>query len=207
VGRYYKLQSGTDSVIVEVTAYTSDTVVTVTPYNRAVPASLRATATAVWALCATTLSGLDHLEGETVSILADGNVKPTQAVASGAITISEPAARVTVGLGYTCNLETMEIELRAEGGTLQDRLRNAVSVTVRLNESRALWAGPDADNLDEVAFREDEDYGEPTSLYTGDKEVHIEPTDGTTGKVYLRVEAPVPSTILSIIPKMEFGDD
>ena len=57
-----------------------------------------------------------------------------------------------------------------------------------------------------MAFRSDEDYGEPTRLFTGDKGLPIEPSDGKTGRVYLRVESPLPSTILSIIPKMDVGD-
>lgn len=209
VGTYWKLRKIGDqstSVIVEVTAFTSDTIVTVTPFNRTVPTDLRATDTDDWGRCVTTLSGLDHLEGKTVKVLADGNVKPDKTVTSGAITIVEPAVIVTVGLGFTCTMETLEIEIAAEGATLQDRLRNAVSVMTRLEKSRELFIGPDSDNLDPAAFREDELYGEPTELYTGDKEMFIEPSDGTTGRIVIQVQEPVPCTVLSIIPKMVFSD-
>lgn len=206
VGKYFKLRIGEASVIVEITAYTSGTEVTVTPFNRAVPVTLQAEETSDWARMATSLSGLDHLEAKTVQIFTDGNVHPEAAVSSGAISLPEPAARAIIGLGFVCNLETLEIDIEAEGGTLQDRLRTAVSATVRLEKSREVFIGPDEDHLDEVAFREDEDYGEPTKLFTGDKLVSIDPSDGTTGRVYLRKSAPVPTTILSITPKMDFGD-
>lgn len=206
VGRYLKLKTGEDSVIVEITAYTSATRVEVTPWNRPVPTDMQGVAAEDWAWMATALAGLDNLEGKDVAILADGNVRPSQTVASGAITLDEPAAVVVAGLGYVCNLQTMEIEIALEDGTLQDRLRNAVWVTVRLDKSRSFFAGPDADHLDEMAFRKDEDYGEPIVLFTGDKDLPIEPSDGKTGRVYLRVESPLPSTVLSIIPKMDVGD-
>jgi len=207
VGKYIKLSDGVNSVIVSVTGYTSDTVLTVTPYNRVVPTAMQAVGVHNWVRMITSFSGLEHLEGKTVQIFTDGNVQPEDTVSSGAITLPEPAARALIGLGYVCNLETMEIEIAAEGGTLQDRLRNAVSVMTRMENSRGLWVGPDEDHLDEVAFREDELYGEPTQLYTGDKEMAIEPSDGMTGRIYLRNNAPVPTTVLSIIPKMDFGED
>lgn len=210
VGKFFKLRnaagSDSDNVIVEVTGYTDGTHVTVTPHNRTVPTSLRATPTGVWARMATTLSGLEHLEGETVQVFTDGNVQPTDVVSSGALSLPQPAAVAVIGLGYECNLETLEIDIESEGQTLQDHLRNVTSLMVRLEKSRALWAGPDEDHLDEVAFREDELYGEPTKLFTGSKEVFVEPGRDSVGRIYLRVQSPVPTSVLALIPKMDFGD-
>jgi len=50
---------------------------------------------------ATTISGLDWLEGETVSILADAAVIAPQVVQGGAVTLPAPASVVHVGLPIT----------------------------------------------------------------------------------------------------------
>ena len=57
-----------------------------------------------------TITGLDHLNGATVSILADGSVQAQQVVAAGRITLQAPAARVTVGLPYVSQLQTLCME-------------------------------------------------------------------------------------------------
>jgi len=206
VGKYFKLKLGDDSVVVEVTAFTSGTVLTVTPYDRVVPVSMRATALHDWGRMITSMPGLEHLEGLTVQIVLDGNVQTEDTVSSGAVAFAHPAIRAFVGLGYTCNLETLEIEISAESGTLQDRLRSPVEITLRLENTRGIKVGPDADHLDEIAFRDDELYGDPTALFTGDKAVLVDPSDGTTGKLYLRNDQPVPTTVLSVIPRVDFGD-
>jgi hypothetical protein len=59
---------------------------------------------------ATTISGLSHLEGLTVSILADGATHPDKTVSSGSITLDRSASDVKIGLGYTSLLKTMRID-------------------------------------------------------------------------------------------------
>ena len=44
----------------------------------------------------TTISGLDHLEGETVSVLADGSTHPNKVVSSGGITLDRSSTKVKV---------------------------------------------------------------------------------------------------------------
>ena len=46
----------------------------------------------------TTITGLDHLEGQTVSILADGSTHPDKTVSSGSITLDRSSTKVKVGL-------------------------------------------------------------------------------------------------------------
>jgi hypothetical protein len=59
---------------------------------------------------ATSISGLDHLEGQTVSILANGATHPDKTVSSGAITLDRSATNVKVGLAYTSLLQTMRLD-------------------------------------------------------------------------------------------------
>ena len=63
----------------------------------------------------TTVSGLDHLEGETVCVLADG-IKGEYTVASGAITLSIPADTVIVGLPVASEFEPLDLEVQGSAG-------------------------------------------------------------------------------------------
>ena len=155
---------------------------------------------------ATVISGLDHLVGETVSILADGNVSPQQVVAvGGTITLHQAASVVHVGLPYTSTLETLNVDLTAQGDTLQGKRKVINQVTLRLEDTRELWIGPDTDHLVQVPFRTDEGYEEATRLYTGDKRVTIRSSWGTNGRVVIRQSDPLPITILAIIPEVSPG--
>jgi len=152
------------------------------------------------------LSGLSHLEGKSVAVLANGNVVTGLTVSSGAITLTERASRVHVGIGYTSDLETLDYEYPTETGTVQDKIRNISSVVARLENTRAMWVGPDENNLDEVWFREDENYDEATGLYTGDKEMSIETGEPREARLFIRNTDPLPITILALIVRMSHGE-
>ena len=69
----------------------------------------------------TSVSGLSHLEGKTVAILGDGNVVPSKVVSGGAVALDGAYGKVTVGLPYTADLETLNLELAA--GAARSRAR------------------------------------------------------------------------------------
>lgn len=156
----------------------------------------------------TTITGLDHLEGMAVVALADGNVVSGLTVTNGQITLLNAASTVHVGLAYTAEIETMDFEYPTQEGTVQARIRQISSVILGLKDTRALWIGPSADRLLEVAFRTNEDYGEPIEPFTGDKDQPVEPNeDYRVGSLLLRNTDPVPMTILSLTPQFTHGEN
>mgnify|MGYP003345655058 FL=1 len=90
---------------------------------------------------ADTISGLEHLEGETVNALADGNVVEDLTVTNGEITLPFEAAVVHVGLPYTADLETLRLEFDAGQGTMQGRKKQISKLTLRLESTRGLEIG------------------------------------------------------------------
>lgn len=76
------------------------------------------------------VSGLDHLNGLQVQVLADGAVQLPKTVANGRISLDSPAYRVTVGLPYESLLSPMPIELELQNG--QSILRSKVIGELRL---------------------------------------------------------------------------
>jgi hypothetical protein len=151
-----------------------------------------------------TITGLDHLEGCAVSVLADGNVVKGLVVSQGAITLPRKFSRVHVGLQYISDIETLDIEAPG-GGTMQGTRKKTSTVTVRFDASRGLLIGPTSDDLTEMKQREDENMGDPTALLTGDKQIVLEPSWNSNGRIFLRQVNPLPMNILAIIPDLING--
>lgn len=152
-----------------------------------------------------TISGLDHLEGEEVAVLADGNVVEGLTVEDGAITLPFEASVVHVGLGYTATMQTLDVSYETNEGTSQGKYKTITQLTLKVRRTRGLKAGPDEDNLVEIKQRENENYDTPTELATGDLEVTIEPDWRTEASIILRQDYPLPCTILSIVPEVSHG--
>lgn len=84
----------------------------------------------------TTITGLDHLEGESVYALADGEVVGPFTVASGSITLDSSASVVHVGMAYTARLRTLPPVLQFDGYG-QGREKNATEAVIRVADSAA----------------------------------------------------------------------
>lgn len=153
---------------------------------------------------ATTISGLTHLNGEMVTILADGSVSASQTVSGGAITLPHSARVVHVGLGYTSELQTLDLDLSSLRQSANAK-RRVCEVLVKVERSRGLWAGPNADHVTEVKQRDFEPYGDPIALFTGDMKLAIPPSWGRSGSVVLQQRDPLPLTVLAVIPEVDVG--
>lgn len=147
-----------------------------------------------------TLSGLDHLEGETISILADGSPVTGKTVSSGTITLDTRASRIHAGLKYISDFEPLNVE--ASDRTIQGAFTKFSKVNVRFQKSRGMLIGPNTSQLREMKEREFEKMGEPTGLFTGDREVILSPKWDSTGRFFMRQNLPLPWTILAIIPEI-----
>lgn len=158
-------------------------------------------------LAVQTVSGLRHLAGESVSILADGNVlTPILVSAFGVITLPRRFSRLHAGLSYVSDIQTLDIETQDGSGSIQGVPKSISSVNVKFKDSRGLLAGPSSANLTEMKQREDEAYGAPTTLLTGDKTIVLNDKWNTNGRIFLRQKDPLPMTILAIAPEIEVGD-
>jgi hypothetical protein len=151
----------------------------------------------------TTLSGLDHLEGETVTALADGNVVRGLTVTAGSITLPRAATVVHVGLGYTSEIETLAIDSNQEP-TL-GRKKNVSEVAIRVVNSRGGWVGPNLDNMIEIKPRFDSDSYNTITLKTFEQRVNIAPDWNDDGKVVIQQRDPLPMTILAVTPEFVIG--
>jgi hypothetical protein len=156
----------------------------------------------------TTLSGLSHLEGQTVSVLADGSTHPDRVVSSGAITLNRSATKAVVGLAYNSILQTMRIEGGAAEGTSQGKTKRISKVVLRLFETVGVKVGPALNNLEAIPFRTTSSpMGSPVSTFlAGDKEIEFNDDFNSDGFIFVKQDQPLPCSLLAIYPTLVTSD-
>ena len=153
------------------------------------------------------LSGLNHLEGQEINILADGSTHPNKTVASNAVNLDRFANSVKIGLGYTSLLKTMRIDAGSQNGTSQAKTKRIYEVTARLYESVGVEIGPDLNKMERVPFRKSSDpMDQGIPPFTGDKEVEFRGDYDTDGFMIVRQTQPLPLTVLSLYPRLITND-
>ena len=154
-----------------------------------------------------TISGLDHLEGEVVSILADGATHADKTVSGGNITLDRTAQKVHVGLNYNSILQTLRIEAGSQQGVAQSKIKRINEITVRLHKTLGVEVGGDLDNMENIPFRSSAAImGSPIDLFSGDKKIELRDDYNTDGHVFVRQSQPLPLTVLSIYPEITVYD-
>ena len=153
------------------------------------------------------LSGLDHLEGQTVSVLEEGAAHPDKTVASGSISTDRATTKAQVGLGYTSTLKTVRLEAGSASGTAQGKIKKIHSVIIRFFRTVGCSVGTSLDNTDTIPFRDSSD---PTDtavpLFTGDKTIEAQPSWDTEGSIVVKQTQPLPMTIVGIYPRVVAQD-
>jgi hypothetical protein len=153
------------------------------------------------------VTGLDHIEGARVNILADGAVQTSLIVNSGAITLTNPAAVVQVGLQYSSDVRFLRPDVGAADGTAHGKLRRVHRLGVDYYRTLGLQIGPDLNNLEQIEMRQRSDVvGRPPSLKTAIDLFTIEEEYNFDNKMCIRVSDPLPATILAIMPRLEEQD-
>jgi len=147
-------------------------------------------------------SGLDHLEGESVIVLADGAIQGPFTVTDGAITLTNAASRVIVGLPFRYKLKPMRMDITNAYGTTQTVIKNIGEVVVSFYKSGMVEYGTDTDNLFKVSWRTTEVYGEPLALKTGDVTLNPEGGFDAQDTFILTGNAPVNCTVRAIVPRI-----
>ena len=152
-----------------------------------------------------TISGLSHLEGATVSILADGAVHPQRVVIGGSITLDNEASVVHVGLPITADLQTLPIAAPIDNGYGQGRFKNVNKAWLRVFRSSGIFIGPDSDKLTEAKQRTTEPYGAPPALKSEEIQVMLTPSWADSGQVFVRQSDPLPLTVVSLTAEVAMG--
>lgn len=153
--------------------------------------------------------GLDHLIGETVGILSEGNVEAETVVkvdelGRGYVDLSYPTMQVVVGLPYVTKIRTVRFDYGNPLGTAQGKNSRMTRVTVRFFQTLGGWIGFDDDTMSELSFRTmDDPMDSSPPLYTGDYSLAVKKGYGTSVQVQVEQRQPLPMTILAVMPEYE----
>ena len=87
----------------------------------------------------TTVTGLSHLEGKTVKVIADDGMQSDKTVSSGQITLdSVPTTYVEIGLNYTPTIKTLPVELKLPSGNIVAQKKRIIEATALMYLSQNL---------------------------------------------------------------------
>lgn len=157
----------------------------------------------------TELSGLLHLEGETLDILVDGKRHPQETVSNGKITLDVSATTVTYGYGYTSKGGTLPIEAGAADGSAQSKLKRNERLGIRIYDTLGLEISSDDAAYYEVLPRDwgAQVWGASTDLFTGVLRSTILDDTDREGQIWWRCTGPFPATVLALMPQVITEDD
>ena len=153
----------------------------------------------------TTITGLTHLEGKTLAVLADGNVLVEKVVKSGVLTLGASYSKVTYGIGYVSDMETLNMDATLRDGTIQGKKIKVSKMMIRFINSRGGFVGPDADNLKEIHASKRSTYDDPLALFSGEQPVTMGGGYTLGGNIFFRQSQPLPVMITALIPQVSVG--
>jgi hypothetical protein len=149
-----------------------------------------------------TITGLGHLEGEVVSVRADGATQVSKTVSGGSITLDREAEVVVVGLPFTPLLQPTKIELQLENGGSRGRLFRPVKMILSVHESLGaeISPNPTMGMWEEIPFRRAQDVLDVAPpLRTDDMEWDINAPYASAVHVAIRQRQPQPLNLLAMV--------
>lgn len=154
----------------------------------------------------TTVNGLWWLEGETVSVLHDGDATLEALVENGTVTVNNASAYKVVGLPYNCRAQSLPLTLSnyvLGGSPLATR-----GVALRQLESRGLAIGSSFENLEELPSRQDENWDNPLKQFS---ELTLHELWGGLGwdveaNICFEQKYPLPANILGFTFDLDVGE-
>ena len=156
---------------------------------------------------ATSISGLDHLEGQSVAILANGATHPNKTVSSGAITLDYAVTKAQIGLSFTSTLETLKFDGGSALGSSQGKIKRINDIVVRLYRSVGLKVGTSSTNVDTVPFRTSSSAMDTAlSMFSGDKIIEFKGGYDEDATFVILQDQPLPMTVLAIFPTLTVYD-
>jgi len=150
----------------------------------------------------TTVSGLAHLNGKTVSVLVNGQVQPSKVVSGGSITLTTAATngqKILVGLPITADLQTLPMTIQTEAFG-QYRVKNINKAFLRVLRSSDFMIGPTATKL-----VKSNPYATSATLVSENVDIMLSPSWEWDGTVFVRQTDPLPLEVTSLTVETAIG--
>lgn len=160
-----------------------------------------------WYLTTDTVTGLNHVEGNTVQVIVDGSTHPDETVTNNEITVDNQHSVIHVGYGYRGLIKTMNLEVGGIAGPSQASFKNVFEIGVKMVDTILILAGTTPYNLEQLLFRNNNSrMNNPPQLFTGTKKIDFAdsfydgPDHQPEKKVVIVQDSAVPATISQLIP-------
>lgn len=151
-----------------------------------------------------TLTGLSHLEGETVQVFGDGGYYQTAAVSGGEVSLDTTVTHAVAGLGYTSKLITFPIEMQTQEGFSVGEKKKIRRMIASVYKSIGGEYGYNGGTMYDIPYPVIMDAGD---TYSGLVKFPFEGGYRDEADIYLRQTKPYPFAITSLVPKIEISDD
>lgn len=150
-----------------------------------------------------TVTGLSHLEGQTVQAVADGGAMPEEVVAGGEVTYDASVTNIHIGLGYTMTVLPNRPEISVNG-TWQAKTKLVEKVILRIHNTMGGKVGQTLSSLEAIPYftPDVQVLGDPPDAFTGDIEIGGERYMTTDGSFYMVQDDPFPFTLLAAYSKI-----
>jgi hypothetical protein len=156
------------------------------------------------------VSGLAHLEGESVQVFADGAVQTNKTVSSGAITLDAAASLVHVGLPYTRQFKSLKLSFGARDGSAIGKPKSISDIILVVMETGegALTLSTIEDGVTgtatELDLRSATDIdGDPVNFFTGELRLGVTAGFDDDIRILLQGSTPTPATVLALSPEID----
>ncbi|MGI9499708.1 MAG: hypothetical protein ACR2P3_06700, partial [Geminicoccaceae bacterium] len=148
-----------------------------------------------------TITGLDHLEGETVKVLADGSVHPDVVVTSGQVVLEREVTKAQIGLAAPYLWQSLKLEIGSATGTSMGKRKRVSNVLLVLDRTMNASIGPDASTQEIVPnYVEGAPMDAPRALLTGEFLVTIDGEWERDPRLVMARDDPGPWTLLGMRP-------
>lgn len=155
-----------------------------------------------------TLTGLDHLEGEEVRVMGDGAYNGDYTVASGSITIAHPVLKATIGLAYLPNGKTLPSDSGKRDGAAVGSLGIIPKAFFDFYETDGCRVGYTDENLQEINFRPAGVMANVAyPVQSGVYEKTLNTSYQRTTQIYFEQPYPLPFTLRSITFKLKMSSN
>lgn len=161
-----------------------------------------------WYLTTDEISGIWHLEGETVGVVADGGEHDDGEISGGTLSLDTQYSVVHVGLKYKGLLKSMNIEAGGQNGVAWSKPKNINRLGITFSNTLGARYGTSLYNMEEVDFRTQSDYlGMPPPLFSGEKRVAVNDNTDEEKHIYVQQIVPLPCRVLCVVPYVDTDND
>ena len=145
-----------------------------------------------------TFTGLNHMEGENITIFANG-VSYERTVTNGSVTISEKTSEALAGFPYTSQMTTMPLEIVSQKSDTKGSVKRISQAEIRFIRTLGCQIGINSMPLENVIFRNASSIMDrPLKLFTGSKVVFFPSKYDKEQKITVKQSQPMPCDIIAV---------